>query len=79
MSDRPKARWFGKKETRLGFGPVTWQGRAATFLYVLLVVFAVVIYSTLSLTALVIGLYTVVFVLLVAYTSELMDHWPPGS
>ena len=79
MSDRQKPRWFGRNEGRLGFGPLTWQGRSATFLYVFLVVFAVFIYSTLSLMVLVIGLYTVVFVLLVAFTSDLMDNWPPGS
>jgi hypothetical protein len=79
VSDGPRARWFGRKEAGLGFGPLTWQGRAATFPYVFLVVFAVVVYRTLSLTAVVIGLYTVVFVLLVAYTSDLMDNWPPGS
>ena len=79
MSGTPKRRWFGKKDGGLGFGPLTWQGRAATVLYVVLVLFAVVIYRTLSLTALVIVLYTVGFVLLVAFTSELMDNWPPGS
>ena len=79
MGDRQRIRWFGRKEGGLGFGPLTWQGRAATFLYVFLVIVAVVIYSALSLTFLVIGLYTVAFVLLVAFTSDLMDNWPPGS
>jgi len=79
MVDRERTRWFGKVEGGLGFGPLTWQGRAATFLYVFLVIVAVIIYSALSLTILVIGIYTVVFVLLVAFTSDLMDHWPPGS
>jgi hypothetical protein len=46
---------------------------------VFLVIVAVIIYSALSLTFLVIGLYTVAFVLLVAFTSDLMDHWPPGQ
>jgi hypothetical protein len=79
MGERQRPRWFGASAGRLGFGPLTWQGRAATFLYVFLVIVAVVIYSALSLTLLVIGLYTVAFVLLVAFTSDLMDHWPPGS
>ena len=79
MDDQRRARWFGKKDGGLGFGPLTWQGRAATFLYVFLVIVAVVIYSELSLTILVIGLYTVAFILLVACTSDVMDHWPPGS
>jgi len=77
--ERTRARWFGRTERGLGFGPLTWQGRAATFLYVFLVLVAVVIYSSLGLTFLVIGLYTVGFLLLVAFTSDLMDHWPPGQ
>ena len=78
MGETPRTRWFGRKETGLGFGPLTWQGRAATFLYVFLVIVAVVIYNAVSLTFLVIGLYTVAFGLLVAFTSDLMEHWPPG-
>ena len=79
MGETPRVRWFGRKETGLGIGPLTWQGRAATFLYVLLVLFAVVVYSSISLIVLVVGLYTVAFVLLVAFTSDVMDHWPPGG
>jgi hypothetical protein len=79
VSDRQRPRWFGKKENWLGFGALTWQGRSTTFLYVFLVVVAVIIYNSLSLTALVIALYTVAYVLLVAFTSDVMDNWPPGS
>ena len=79
MGEQERTRWFGKSEGGIGFGPLTWQGRAATFLYVFLVIVAVIIYSALSLTFLVIGLYTVAFVLLVAFTSDLMDHWPPDQ
>ena len=79
MSDRTRPQWFGRNEGRLGFGPLTWQGRSLTVLYVVLVLFAAVIYRTLGLTVLVIGLYTVAYVLLVAFTSDLMDNWPPGS
>jgi hypothetical protein len=79
VSDRQRPRWFGKKENWLGFGPLTWQGRSTTFLYVFLVVVAVIIYNSLSLTALVIALYTVAYVLTVAFTSDLLDNWPPGS
>ena len=79
MSDRTRPQWFGRNEGRLGFGPLTWQGRSITVLYVVLVLFAAVIYRTLGLTVLVIGLYTVAYVLLVAFTSDLMDNWPPGS
>ncbi len=74
-----RTRWFGKKEGRLGFGPLTWQGRAATFLYVFLVVVALVLYRSLSLIALVVTVYTIGFVLLVAFKSDLMEHWPPGQ
>ncbi|MGO8874122.1 MAG: hypothetical protein ACLQPH_22475 [Acidimicrobiales bacterium] len=71
------AHWFGKKEGGLGFGPLRWQGRAATFLYLLLVIVAVVTYSQLTLTALVVVFYTVVFCLVVAFKSDLMDDRLP--
>ena len=72
-------RWFGRKENGRGFAILTWQGRAATFLYCLLVVLAVFTYSRLTLTVFVIAFYTVAFVLIVAYKSDLMENWPPGS
>jgi hypothetical protein len=71
--------WFGKKEGGLGFGPLTWQGRAAIFMYCFLVLVAIVTYSQLILTAFVVIFYTVAFCLLVAYKSDLMKNWPPGS
>jgi dolichol kinase len=71
--------WFGKRDGGLPFGPLTWQGRAAIFLYCALVLLAVITYSQLALTAFVIVFYTVAFVLLVAYKSDLLDNWPPGS
>ncbi len=58
---------------------LTWQGRAATFLYCVLVLVAIVTYSQLTLTLFVVAFYTVAFVLLVAYKSDLMENWPPGS
>jgi len=57
---------------------VVWQGRAATYLYLLLVLVAVVTYSQLSLTAFVIVFYTVVYFSLVVLTSDLLKDWPPG-
>jgi hypothetical protein len=75
-SDRP---WFGKSTNRLGFGPLNWQGRAATFLYVFLVIVAIFLYSQLGLTIFVIAFYTVAFGLVVAMKSDLMKGWPPGS
>jgi len=71
--------WFGKKEGGIRFAPLTWQGRAATFLYVFLVVVAFFTYSQLTLTAFVVVFYTVAFGLLVVYKSDLMDNWPPSS
>jgi hypothetical protein len=75
----PDSQWFGKTVGRLGFGPLNWQGRAATFLYIFLVVVAVFVYSQLSVTIFVIGFYTVVFALVIAIKSDLMKGWPPGS
>lgn len=77
--DREPTHWFGKTDGGLGFGPLTWQGRAATFLYVFLVVVAVVTYSKLAVTAFVILFYTVVFVFVLVVKSDLLKHWPPGS
>ena len=74
----PRRLWFARKDTGLGFGPVVWQGRAATYLYLLLVLVAVVTYSQLSLTAFVIVFYTVVYLSLVVLTSDLLKDWPPG-
>lgn len=74
-SHRPH--WFGKTSGWLGFGPLTWQGRLTVWLYGFLVVTAVFLYSSLSLTALVIVFYTVVALLIVVFTSELRNQWPP--
>jgi hypothetical protein len=79
MRSMDPPRWFGKKETGLKVGPLTWQGRAATFLYCFLVVVAIFTYSELTLTAFVVLFYTLVFATLVFYKSELVDNWPPGS
>ena len=69
--------WFGRKDSRLGFGPLTWEGRVALWLYLFLVVVAVVVYATLGLTLFVIAFYTVVLALLVAVKSDLLKGWPP--
>jgi hypothetical protein len=76
---RAASHWFGKREGGLRIAPLTWQGRAATVLYVFLVVVAVFTYSQLTLTVFVVAFYTVAFVLLVAYKSDLMENWPPDS
>ena len=79
MSGRDPSLWFGRKEGGLGFAPLTWQGRAATFLYLFLVVVALVTYSALTVTAFVILFYTVVFVLVLVVKSDLMKDWPSKS
>ena len=71
-------RWFGRKENGRGFAILTWQGRAATFLYAFLVVVAVLIYSTLGLLVVVVLFYTVVYVFVVALKSDFLQDWPPG-
>jgi hypothetical protein len=71
--------WFGKKEGGLGFGPLTWQGRAVTALYVFLVVVAIFVYSEITLTVLVVVFYTIVFGFVVMLKSDVLKHWPPGS
>jgi hypothetical protein len=75
MTETQRELWFGKKEGGLGFGPLTWQGRVATALYVFLLLVAVITYSQLFLTVFVIIFYTAVYVALVAMKSDLMkDH-----
>ena len=76
-TEPPRQLWIGKKGG-IGFGPLTWQGRAATFMYVFLVVVAVFTYSHLALTAFVIVFYSVAFGFTVAFKSDLMKDWPPG-
>jgi hypothetical protein len=67
--------WFGKKEGGLGFGPLTREGRVVTVAYVLLVVVAIFTYSQLTLTAFVIGFYTVAFGSIIIAKSDIMkDH-----
>ncbi len=80
-NERQTRMWFGKKPGGLGFGPLNWQGKAASFLYVFLVVVAIFVYSysQIGVTFFVIGFYTVVFGLVVAIKSDVMQGWPPGS
>jgi hypothetical protein len=67
--------WFGKKQTGLGFGPITKQGRIVTALYVLLCVTAVFTYSQLALTGFVVLFYTLVFGCVIVYKSDLMKDF----
>ena len=72
LAQEPTQLWFGKKENWLGFGPIRREGRAISYLYVLLVVVAIFTYSNMALTALVAVFYTVVFGLVVIAKSDLM-------
>ena len=72
MPQQESRRWFGKKESWLGFGPITREGRVTTYLYLFLVVVAIFTYSQMALTAFVIAFYTVAFVLLVMVKSDVM-------
>ncbi len=71
--------WFERRPGGLGIGPVNWQGRATTFLFVFLVLVAVITYSELAITAFVIVFYLVVFGFVVVVKSDLLDDWPPKS
>jgi hypothetical protein len=76
--DPDRRRWFGPTGSALGFGPLTWQGRVTLALYAFLVVVAVLLYSSLGVTLLVIAFYTVVAGSVVIATSDLRDRWPPS-
>ena len=71
--------WFAKKDSGLGIGPLTWQGRAATFLYVFLVLVALLTYPGLAVTAFVVLFYTVVFGFVLVVKSDVLKDWPPRS
>ncbi len=71
--------WFEKRAEGFPVVPVAWQGRASAVLYAFLVLVAVITYNQLLLTVFVIGFYTVVFGLVLAYKSDLLEHWPPGE
>jgi hypothetical protein len=77
MARRQPQLWFAKKEGGLGFGPLTWQGRATIILYLLLLVIAVITYSKLTLTLFVALFYTVVFIFVVVVKSDIMKDEPP--
>jgi hypothetical protein len=70
--------WFEKKEGGLGLAPITWQGKFATILYIVLVLFAVVVYSSLSLIVTVLIIYTIIFAFIVIVKSDVLkDRLPP--
>lgn len=68
--------WFGTT-ARGRFGPTTWQGRLAYRLYVVLVLFAVLIYRDVALTVTVVVLYTLLLGGVIVVKSDLADRLRP--
>jgi len=75
--ERTRPTWFGTVEGG-AFRPVGWQGKTAIALYLVLVAFALVLYSDVTLIITVVLIYTAVLGFVVAYTSDLLsDRLPP--
>jgi hypothetical protein len=74
MADDQSGLWFGRTETGIGIAPLSWKGRAVLMGWALLVVVALVTYSTLSITAFVVAFYTAVLIGIVAVKSDLLDE-----
>lgn len=70
-----RQQWFGTRSSG-AFGPLAWQGRAALALYLVLVAFAIILYSDITLIVGVVILYTVILGLVVFVTSDLKDRFP---
>ena len=75
MADRSGSAWFGRTESALGIGPLNWRGRATLAGWALLVVVALVTYSTLGITIFVVGFYTAVLLGIVALKSDLLEEY----
>jgi len=67
--------WFARRETGIGFGPVVWQGRAVLAGWALLVVVALITYSTLSITFFVVVFYTAIAAGIMIVKSDLRDEF----
>jgi hypothetical protein len=78
MVDGDRGLWFGRTENGIGVAPLSWKGRAVLVGWALLVLVALVTYSTLSITAFVVIFYTVVLVAVVAVKSDLLDEHRQG-
>jgi cell division protein FtsW (lipid II flippase) len=77
MAAQVRAPWFAKTGHGFPVAPVTWQGRFATALYVVLVLLALLVYSDLGLIVFVIFFYTMVFSFVVVLKSDLLDDRNP--
>jgi|APCry1669189534_1035231.scaffolds.fasta_scaffold43156_2 fatty acid desaturase len=76
MTQQERDLWFAKKEGG-GIAFLTWQAKFATALYVVLILFAIVLYSQISLIALVVVFYTIVYGCLLIFKSDIVsgqDH-----
>jgi hypothetical protein len=65
--------WFARTER--GVRITSWKGRATLMGWALLVVIALVTYSTLGITVFVVGFYTAVLLGVVAVKSDLLDEY----
>jgi hypothetical protein len=65
--------WFSTTDAGL-VKPCSWQGRLAYRLYLVLVVFAVVIYSSWGLVLTVVAIYTLVLAAIIFVKSDLADR-----
>ena len=78
MAEERTGLWFQRREGGLGFAPVSWQGWFATALLAVLSLFAIVLYSSLAATLLVIVVYLLVYGALVVVKSDLREE-PPAE
>jgi len=78
MTDEESTLWFGKNANG-AFVPLTWQGKFASILYVVLVLLAFLVYSNIGLIIFVILVYTAIMGFLVVFKSDLKDKIGPGD
>ena len=72
MAEQEKELWFAKKEGG-GIAFLTWHAKFATAIYVVLILFAIVLYSQISLIALVVIFYTIVYGCLLIFKSNIVS------
>ena len=72
MTPQPE-RWFGPAGSK-AIRPLTWQGRLAYRIYLVLVLFAVLVYSSWALIATVVAIYTLILSAVIFVKSDLADQ-----
>ena len=73
MSDPLPEHWFTTSEAGV-VKPCSWQGRLAYRLYLVLVAFAVFIYSSWGLVLTVVAIYTLILAAVIFVKSDLVDR-----